>query len=165
MIKRDSDDKNMILTSFLRTIIVAILGFSIYCSLISISMQQSYEQPSALKSALPSPSIDNRIISNTTASQTLNITITPGATSPMSQTAGSDYDPKIDQVNVSNTITWTNKDSVVHTVTYKSGNLTKHFDSGNINPDKVFSQTFTEKGTANYYCKLHTYMKGVIHIK
>jgi len=83
----------------------------------------------------------------------------------MSQTAGSDYDPKIDQVNVSNTVTWTNKDSIVHTVTYESRNLTKHFDSGNINPDKVFSQTFTEKGTANYYCKLHPYMKGVIHIK
>ena len=161
MIDQYFSDNNTI-KSTLKMIVIAIISISILYTFISSIMQPSYEQT---KSLLPSSSTDNRTGSNGIALQVLNITITPGATSPMAQMALSDYFPKMDQVTVNSSVIWTNEDSVVHTVTYKNGTLTNQFDSGNINPDQTFSHTFNEQGNATYYCKLHPYMQGVIYVK
>jgi plastocyanin len=57
------------------------------------------------------------------------------------------------------TITWSNKDTYVHTVT--SGD----FDSGNLNQGQSFSHTFNEAGTYDYWCKNHATMRAKVIVR
>ncbi|NNL59047.1 MAG: copper oxidase, partial [Nitrosopumilus sp.] len=68
------------------------------------------------------------------------------------------YYPKITQINSGDTITWTNKDISVHTVT-SSNDL---FDSGMLMPGDTFEQTFEDVGLYEYYCTLHPWMTGTV---
>ena len=72
--------------------------------------------------------------------------------------AGFAFSPDAVIVSVGATVTWTNKDSVTHTVTSNGG----LFDSGNLAQGKTFSYTFKEKGTFQYHCNLHPSMTGKI---
>lgn len=60
------------------------------------------------------------------------------------------------------TVRWTNKDSVVHTVSSDTGMF---FESGNMDPGETYEYTFTEEGTYPYHCKPHPDMKGTIIVK
>jgi len=59
------------------------------------------------------------------------------------------------------TITWTNNDPLVHTVTADDGS----FDSGQIEPTKTFSHTFTQPGEYAIHCTPHPFMKAVIVVR
>jgi plastocyanin len=61
------------------------------------------------------------------------------------------FDPDSLTVAAGTTVTWTNEDSVAHTVTSDDG----LFDSGNINKGDTFSYTFDKPGTYDYHCTLH----------
>ncbi|MBI2610766.1 cupredoxin domain-containing protein [Candidatus Kaiserbacteria bacterium] len=63
-------------------------------------------------------------------------------------------------IQVGDTITWTNTDSVSHTVTSDNG----FFDSGTMAPGTVFSRTFTAPGTYPYHCIFHNGMVGTITV-
>lgn len=63
------------------------------------------------------------------------------------------FDPGTITVSKGTTVTWTNRDSVVHTITGDN------FDSGPISQDKTFSQTFKDIGTFEYRCTKHPSMK------
>jgi len=67
-------------------------------------------------------------------------------------------DPIIVVIGVNNTITWTNTDTVPHTVTSTTG----LFDSGIIDRGMSWTFTFTSPGTFDYYCTLHPWMKGKV---
>jgi len=54
-------------------------------------------------------------------------------------------------VTVGTTVTWTNDDTVAHTVTADDGS----FDSGMIAPGGTFSFTFNTAGTYPYKCTVH----------
>ena len=69
------------------------------------------------------------------------------------------YSPKDITIKVGDTVIWTNKDSVKHTVTSDSGNM---IDSELLSQGQTYSQTFTQAGTYSYYCKPHPYMKGSV---
>ncbi|UWG96599.1 cupredoxin family copper-binding protein [Dehalobacter sp. DCM] len=56
-------------------------------------------------------------------------------------------------------ITWIYKDAVGHTATGKS------FDSGLLNQDQLYKQTFNEAGTFDYLCTPHPYMKGKVIVQ
>jgi plastocyanin len=58
------------------------------------------------------------------------------------------------------TVTWTNKDSVQHTVTADDGS----FDSGKLASGSTFSQTFSKPGTYAYHCTIHSSMKATITV-
>ena len=64
-------------------------------------------------------------------------------------------------IGVNNTVVWTNKDNVPHTVT----SATKAFDSGNLNAGDTFSYTFTAAGIYQYFCSYHPWMKGTVIVK
>jgi plastocyanin/N-acetylneuraminic acid mutarotase len=64
-------------------------------------------------------------------------------------------------IGVNNTVTWTNRDSVAHTVTDVGG----AFDSGNMNAGAVFSYTFTQPGTYSIKCSYHSWMHMTIIVK
>ncbi len=65
-------------------------------------------------------------------------------------------------VGVNNTIVWTNKDAIFHTVTAVDGS----FNSGTIFSGQTWSHTFTRPGTYSYYfCQYHPWMKGTVIVK
>jgi plastocyanin len=71
---------------------------------------------------------------------------------------GSAFNPDKITVTAGTTITWTNKDGAVHTVTSDNG----LFDSGNMAVNGTFTQKFSTAGTFLYHCKVHTTMTGTI---
>ncbi|MBI2022659.1 cupredoxin family copper-binding protein [Candidatus Daviesbacteria bacterium] len=75
--------------------------------------------------------------------------------------SNSKYSPSEVTINSGDTVTWTNKDSIAHTVTANNGN----FDSRNIGPGESFSYKFTSSGSFSYFCKIHPDMKGVVTVK
>ncbi len=78
------------------------------------------------------------------------------------------YSPNPIEINVGDTVTWTNRDSTPHTVTSgTAGTPDGKFDSSpNFNPlmapQQTFSHTFTEAGEFPYYCGLHPNMVGTV---
>jgi plastocyanin len=58
-------------------------------------------------------------------------------------------------------VTWSNLDSVAHTVTASDG----AFDSGNLDPHQQFSFRFEKAGTFDYACSYHPSMLGKVIVK
>lgn len=77
------------------------------------------------------------------------------------------YNPANYQAKVGDRVTWTNKDSVPHTVTTDPqvpSTYPVQVDSGLMNQNATFSHTFTQPGVFNYYCTIHPYMKGSVTV-
>ncbi len=70
------------------------------------------------------------------------------------------YSPKTISVKVGTTVTWTNKDTIPHTVTASGSNGGP--DSTLFGLNGTYSYTFDKAGTYDYYCKPHPYMKGTV---
>jgi plastocyanin len=71
---------------------------------------------------------------------------------------GSAFGPSSITISAGTTITWTNKDAVVHTVTSDNG----LFDSGNLTINSTFSRQFTTPGTYPYHCTPHPAMTATV---
>lgn len=67
------------------------------------------------------------------------------------------YAPVTATVKVGETVTVTNEDSAVHTLTVPDG-----IDSGNLAKGKSFTFTPKVAGELDYLCDIHQYMKGTI---
>jgi plastocyanin len=70
------------------------------------------------------------------------------------------FAPEAPSVQVGATVTWTNTDTITHTVTDKEA----QFDSFDIGPGESWSLTFTEVGAFSYYCKYHPMMEGSLTV-
>lgn len=57
------------------------------------------------------------------------------------------------------TVTFTNNDSVAHTV------VGDNFTSGNIAPGASYSHTFSSTGVFSYHCSIHPSMTGTITVQ
>ena len=68
------------------------------------------------------------------------------------------FSPATITVTSGATVTWTNKDTTVHTVTTMDGSI----NSGDIAAGSSFTQTFATEGTFNYYDTHNTAMTGVL---
>ena len=78
---------------------------------------------------------------------------------------GKFFVPETVTVSTGTTITWTNGDSTLHTVTSgsaESGNSGTEFDSSYLAAGKTFQHQFGTAGTFDYYCTLHPWMKGKV---
>lgn len=69
------------------------------------------------------------------------------------------FSPATLTVKVGTRVTWTNNDTVSHTVTSDTGSL---LSSPTIAPGQTFSFTFNNVGTTNYHCAIHPMMKGKV---
>lgn len=108
------------------------------------------------------------LLSGCTSTTTVRPTPTQaqGTTTPVGTTMpgrtvdikGSAFDPVIVDIPKGTTVTWVNDDGIQHTVTSISG----AFDSGNIDPGKMYSYTFNQIGTFEYNCTIHP---GITHGK
>lgn len=85
-------------------------------------------------------------------------TSTPTTTASAISIAGLAFNPANLAVSAGTTVTWTNNDSVSHTVTADNGT----FDSGVIPPGGTYSHTFTAAGTVTYHCTIHPFMHGSV---
>jgi plastocyanin len=75
------------------------------------------------------------------------------------------YEPDTIQVNAGDTVTWTNTDDALHTVTSGSGtdeNMGAEFDSGMMSTGKIFEHTFGAAGEFLYFCIIHPDMIGKV---
>ena len=67
------------------------------------------------------------------------------------------------QINVAETLVWTNMDAVPHTVTLGSRGVAEPgFDSGLMGPGQSFALKFDQPGTYSFTCTLHPTMNGEI---
>jgi plastocyanin len=71
------------------------------------------------------------------------------------------FSPASLTVAVGTTVTWTNKDSVGHTVTSDTGAWP---DSGVVDTGKSFSFTFSKAGKFTYHCSIHPTMTASITV-
>lgn len=87
------------------------------------------------------------------------------------------FQPKLIHVHVGDTVTWTNKDSILHTVTsgsreYQPGNggavTATHkdgvFDMQLDNKGATGKFTFTKSGTFHYFCDRHPGMEADVDV-
>ncbi len=77
------------------------------------------------------------------------------------------YDPDSLTIPIGTTVTWSNDDNTIHTVTEGSpdvGQISDGFDSDLIGPGESFEYTFEEAGTFDYYCIVHPWMIGNVDV-
>jgi plastocyanin len=75
--------------------------------------------------------------------------------------SGFAFSPATLNISIGTTVTWTNEDSVNHTVTSPSAG----FDSGTLANGTTFSHTFNAAGDFEYHCTIHSSMVGHIIVK
>ena len=100
-----------------------------------------------------------------------SVDITSGAgasTNPDCVSTHSCFYPNPLTISGGDTVTWTNKDSLRHTVV--SGIPTGEvagtiFDSKVIEPGQTFKFTFTKAGTYDYFCIIHPWIQGRVIVK
>lgn len=71
------------------------------------------------------------------------------------------FSPKTVVVHAGDSVMWTNKDSVPHTVKALDG----AFDSATIDPGKTYRFTFAKAGDHAYRCGIHPEMRATVTVK
>lgn len=122
---------------------------------VGFSLSGCGDTPSVAPAA-PAPAPTASTGANPGASAPITISIPSGAMNLGSEAFGTN--PLM--ITAGQTVTWTNNDSVTHTVTSDDG----VFDSGLLPPGMSFSHTFNVPGTFNYHCNIHTTMTGSIEV-
>src|SRR5438309_3610416 len=74
---------------------------------------------------------------------------------------GMKFVPERLEVAVGDTVVWTNKDFLPHSVTAREARV----ESGDLAPDKSWRFTARTKAEMHYICRLHPVMKGVLVVK
>lgn len=83
---------------------------------------------------------------------------TKGATNHTIKIQNSAFVPATLTVTKNSSVTWTNDDNTVHTVTAADGS----FSSGDIAVGTSYTRTFTTAGTINYYDTYNKDIKGAL---
>lgn len=73
----------------------------------------------------------------------------------------SEFDPTALVISAGTTVTWVNKDNMLHTVTASDSS----FYSPDMAQNATFSHTFTTAGSYSYYCIYHFGMTGGIIVQ
>ena len=75
----------------------------------------------------------------------------------------------LDVVSSGSMVSWTNEDSIPHTVTADNSKVSKAehngkplFDSGPIPPSGKFDNAFDSVGVFGYHCSIHPFMRGSV---
>ena len=111
-------------------------------------------------SSTTSPSIPGGAQTSSPPGQTPGPDFQPGKTADISM-QGLAFVPAAITVAAGTTITWTNNDFTIHTVTSDTG----AFASQDIAMSGTFSHTFGEKGVFPYHCTIHPTMKGTVTVE
>lgn len=74
------------------------------------------------------------------------------------------YSPTNITVKVGTKVTWTNQDSVAHTVTSDDDSTDGGLDSKLLEKGESYSATFSKAGTFTYHCAPHPQMTGTVTV-
>jgi len=143
------------------TIVVAVAVVVATAVYLTESAQSTSTSSSSSFSASSSSSSES--ISAASGS-TISVSIPKGSGNP-NNAPGYAPDSITVVIGVNNTVTWTNEDTVAHTVTSTSAPSSGSFDSGNLPPGQSWIHTFAVAGTYQYDCSYHAWMKGTIVVK
>ncbi|HEU5462443.1 MAG TPA: hypothetical protein VFU79_09265 [Nitrososphaeraceae archaeon] len=91
-------------------------------------------------------------------SQMDSVYIAPGAADPNNDQS---FVPQFISMPIKSMVSWTNDDSIQHTVTSDEEGL---FDSGPIPPGRVWDNAFDSPGEFGYHCAIHPWMTGRIMV-
>jgi plastocyanin len=69
--------------------------------------------------------------------------------------------PKFISIPIQSIVTWTNDDSIQHTVTFDEEGL---FDSGPLSPGDTIDNAFDTLGEFGYHCSIHPWMTGRVMV-
>jgi len=100
-----------------------------------------------------------------TLPMTLTVSIPEGVGVPGCEETRECFSPYEISVAVGATVTWSNDDTAVHTVT--SGKDLLHdelFDSSIFMSGTTFETTFNDAGSFDYFCLVHPWMTGIVHV-
>jgi aldose sugar dehydrogenase len=78
------------------------------------------------------------------------------------------FDPNPIEIKAGDSVTWTNDDNEIHTVTSGSSEgptMGQDFDSGILASGKSFTHKFEKTGTFEYFCSFHESMIGKVVVK
>jgi plastocyanin len=73
--------------------------------------------------------------------------------------------PETVTVHQGDTVEWKNEDKVLHTATAEGQDQKTAFDSGSIAEGATWRYVAGTKGTYNYTCTFHPYMKGELTVQ
>jgi plastocyanin len=90
-------------------------------------------------------------------SQEGSVSIAPGAADPNNDRS---FDPPQISLSAGGIVSWTNDDSIQHTVTSDE----ELFDAGPISPGDTFENVFDSPGEFGYHCAIHPFMTGVVRV-
>ena len=127
-----------------------------------VVIEEPTEEPVTMEpQPLPEPE------TSSTLPMSLTISAPEGSGAPGCEETNECYLPYETTVAVGATITWSNDDTAAHTVT--SGSIeagpTGVFDSGLFMAGQTFEFTFEDAGTYDYFCMVHPWMTGIIHVE
>ncbi|OHX11487.1 amicyanin [Chromobacterium sphagni] len=71
------------------------------------------------------------------------------------------FNPKEISVAPGTRVVWINRDDTPHTVSGRD----KTFASKALDTDDKYEYTFANAGDFNYYCVVHPYMTGTVHVR
>ncbi len=145
-------------------LVVAVIGVLFYM------MNQgspSYQAPTSTPTPVLTESPANLPTSSPTTTPTQSPTASPQATkTPASVPAthavmiqGFAFNQSSITIKKGDTVVWTNKDPVSHTVTGDGG-----LASSNLSPNGTYSFKFNTAGTFNYHCSIHPSMTGTVTV-
>ena len=146
--------------------LVVVLGIGYYVMTSGSSGTPTYTAPTTDNSAAvtPTPLAPAQTTPTPAPTATSPVTKTPEAPAQTSVNVSIKnfaFNPSSLSVKVGTKVTWTNSDTVPHTVTSDSGSLLK---SSTLSPGQSFSFTFTSPGSDSYHCAIHSMMKGTITV-
>jgi len=104
------------------------------------------------------------------AETTYEITIPSGASDPNAPFFWSEKSTGVTTGEITiypgDSVVWSNADSALHTITSvsRSGEIDGIFDSGVFTVGKSYTRQFNELGDFYYFCILHEWMNGVVHV-
>src|SRR6476660_9749761 len=155
---------SVLLTAIIGSVLIAGVAFS---PLLSGQFHSAYAQNNATTMSGNMTGNITTMSGNMTGNKSSasggnSVTISPGSSVPSN---GKFFVPDTLTVSKGTTVTWTNGDSTLHTVTSgspESGNSGTEFDSSYLAEGKTFQHQFSSSGTFDYYCTLHPYMKGKV---
>ena len=75
------------------------------------------------------------------------------------------FNPATVTVHAGDTVEWKNDDPEDHTATDEGNPKKRAFDSGHIQQGKTWNYVAGKKGTYNYHCTLHSFMKGKLIVE
>ena len=91
-------------------------------------------------------------------SQGDSVSIAPRAGDPNNDQS---FVPQFISMPIESTVSWTNDDSIQHTITSDEEGL---FVSGPISPGDTFDNTFDTPGEFGYHCSIHPWMTGRVMV-